>query len=163
MSQADDKIQSARQNAADAEERIRQRERQLLDEMRAEMQEEGLLEVRLQEAREETAHLVAANEALRAELKLAPGTKMEAEVGALRAQVASLEQDLLRARTQLHSLRESEAARSDKMRSVMGEAGGALAKVCSHIHTHTHTHTHTRTHTLRMSHVTHTQTRTHCE
>ena len=52
----------ARQNEQEAEERIRQRERELLDEMRAEMQEEGLLEVRLQEAREESARLLAANE-----------------------------------------------------------------------------------------------------
>ena len=125
--QADDKIQSARANAAEAEERTRQREQQLLDEMRAEMQEEGLLEVRLQEAREETARLVAANEALRAELKQAPGTKMEAELSALRAHVGTLEQDLHTARAQLHSLRESEAARSEKMKTMMGESVGPSA------------------------------------
>jgi predicted nucleic acid-binding Zn-ribbon protein len=53
---------------------------------------------------------------------------MEAEVEALRGQVAALEQDLHTARTQLHTLRETETSRSDKMRALMGEAGGALAK-----------------------------------
>ena len=67
-------------------------------------------------------------QALRDELKQAPGTKMETELGALRSQVASLEEDLHTARTQLLSLRESEGARTTRMKALMGDAGGALAK-----------------------------------
>ena len=43
-------------------------------------------------------------------------------------QVVTLEEDLHTARKQLHVLRESEGARSTRMKVLMGEAGGALGK-----------------------------------
>jgi chromosome segregation ATPase len=123
ITRLEEDVKYAQENAKEAVMLSADRERQVLEGMRGELGEEGMLEAALERAREECDDLRKRVKEAEEAADRAPSSRLEMECSAMKSQIAALEKDLVESKGLVNRLRREERERIEEMQRQV-EAGG---------------------------------------